>query len=564
MLLRLMPLAALLLTTCTTPATRVADTDAPAEAELFGDFLAGTYASNVNEYDARTDYYASAFEQAPDDVFIGRRALSFAVLDGDFDRARRIARKILETDPAESMARTVLGQQAFRRGDHRRAALLFGPDTTDLTMGLAMDLLQGWNAVAMGDETAARAAWASMNGGAAFDRLASIQFATLDARAGRVDNALAHLDEVDESELYGIESALTRARILSRAGRGGEAIDFLQTFADDNNQTESGPVAATLESLRAGETLPDDLSPRQLAARALTEPSFSFFVRGRALDAAELYLRMALDLDPGHGKAALLLADLLENTDRSDEAMALYRSVSDRDPYYPSARLGEANIHFDRDEDDRAIAILEALNARQPTLTTREALGRARLIRENYEEALPIYQALVDSLTEDELRANVQPLYFRGIVYERLDDFPNAVVDFRRVLELDPDNADALNYLGYTWVDRGENLEEAFDMVERAVELEPDSGAIIDSLGWAHYKLGRYSEARTHLERAAALSPTSATIIDHLGDVYWKLGRYREAGYQWRRALTLDPSEEERESITRKLQGGLEAVTPAP
>ena len=563
MLLRLLPLAALLLTTCTTAGPNMASSSAPAEAKLFGDFLAGTYASSVNEYDARTRYYSDAFEQVPDDIFIGRRALSFAVLDGDMDAARSIARTMLRTDPDESMARTVLGEQAFRRGEHAEAARFFGPDTSDLTMGLAMDLMQGWNAVAMGDEAAARAAWETMAGGAPFARLASIQLAVLDARAGRVDSALAHLDEVDESELYETESALVRARILSQAGRNAEALDNLRAFADENN-FESGPVAVTLAALERGETLPDDLTPRQLAARALTEPSYSFYVRARALDAAELYLRLARDLDPDYGKAKLLLAGLLENTEREDEALALYRTVDPSDPDYSSARLGEANIHFGRDEDDEALAILEDAERRESTITTREALGRARLIRENYEEALPIYDALVESLSEEELRANVQPLYFRGIVHERLDDFPSAVRDFRRVLEIEPDNADALNYLGYTWVDRGENLEEAFSMIERAVELEPDSGAIIDSLGWAHYKLGRYSEARTHLEKAATLAPASATIVDHLGDVYWKLGRYREAGYQWRRALGLDPTDEERESIEKKLQGGLEAVAPAP
>ena len=113
-------------------------------------------------------------------------------------------------------------------------------------------------------------------------------------------------------------------------------------------------------------------------------------------------------------------------------------------------------------------------------------------------------------------------------------------------------------------MDRGENLTEAFDMIRRAIQIEPNSGAIVDSLGWAHYKLGQYSEAKAKLEDAVALSPSSATIVDHLGDVYWKLGRYREAGYQWERALEFDPTEEERGQIQQKLKGGLEAVSARP
>ena len=166
-------------------------------------------------------------------------------------------------------------------------------------------------------------------------------------------------------------------------------------------------------------------------------------------------------------------------------------------------------------------------------------------------------------MSNEELTANVEPLRFRGIIYERLKRWPEAEADFKRVLELVPDDVDTLNYLGYTWVDRGENLTEAFDMIREAVNQQPESGAIVDSLGWAHYKLGEYAEARENLEKAVVLSPSSATIIDHLGDVYWKLGRKREAGFQWKRALEFDPTDEERATIELKLEKGLDAVPPA-
>ena len=163
-------------------------------------------------------------------------------------------------------------------------------------------------------------------------------------------------------------------------------------------------------------------------------------------------------------------------------------------------------------------------------------------------------------MSEEEIKEDTQPLYFRAISYEREKQWDKAEADFKRILEIEPDNADALNYLGYTWVDRGEHLTEAFGMINKALKLEPNSGAITDSLGWAHYKLGEYGKAKVQLEDAVALAPSSATIIDHLGDVYWKLGRFREAGYQWERALEFDPTDEERAAIRTKLKGGLEAL----
>ena len=204
------------------------------------------------------------------------------------------------------------------------------------------------------------------------------------------------------------------------------------------------------------------------------------------------------------------------------------------------------------------------MNDRHETFVTREALGRARLIREKYEDALPIYTAIIESMSEEDIAKNTQPLYFRGISYERTEEWEKAEADFLRILDIEPENADALNYLGYTWVDRGENLERAFEMIRKAVDLEPESGAIIDSLGWAHYKLGQYEAAKVQLEKAVELSPSSSTIVDHLGDVYWKLGRYREAGYQWERALIYDPTEEERETIEAKLKSGLSGADKAP
>jgi len=115
-----------------------------------------------------------------------------------------------------------------------------------------------------------------------------------------------------------------------------------------------------------------------------------------------------------------------------------------------------------------------------------------------------------------------------------------------------------LNYLGYSWVDRGMNLDEAFKMLRKAVELRPNDGYIVDSLGWAHYKLGRYEEALRDLEQAIELRPADPVINDHLGDVYWKTGRKLEAKFQWNHARDLKPEPEDLIKILKKIEYGLE------
>jgi len=567
-------LAALLLASCQTSCqtsgslgageAEYLSSDTPEEGKLFGDYLAGSYAYYIEKTDARSDYYNRAYARADDDIALGRRAMSSALTAGNIDLTQKIALDIHGKDNKEAMALAILGTKAFEQGRNKKAQDLFNTETKDLTMGILMGIVKGWSQVSSGDIDQARTTFKDIGGGSYFNALADLQIAKMEALQGNNEAAKAAFKLAEESSLDPIEINLAKARFLHTIGETDIALVELEAFSKENGNFETGPVRSYIDALKADQSIDGLLTPKQEAARALTEPAFAFFVAARARDAAEVFLRLALTLDPKHDKAALWLGQLLENTEREDEAMRLYEAIDARSDYLVSTKLSQANVWFSREKDDEALKVLEAINTSHPSFTTRKALGQARLIRENYTDALPIYDAIVKSMSEEELKADTQPLYFRGICYEREKQWSSAEADFKRVLELEPDNADALNYLGYTWVDRGENLTQAFEMIKKAIELEPNSGAIVDSLGWAHYKLGQYSEAKVKLEDAVALSPSSATIIDHLGDVYWKLGRYREAGYQWERALEYDPTDEERATIRTKLKGGLEAVPALP
>ena len=528
---------------------------------LYGDYLAGSYAQHIDDRASQQKYFTRAFLSQPKDIRIGRRAIVSAIETGDMASAVKLSGRVLKADKSEPMARAVLGLDAFRLGRKNRALKYFSGRSNDVTMTILMKLVQGWVEVEDKDYKAARESFANLEGGLYFDHFAELQLAKLDGLQGETDAALERLDAVSEAGISGVETLLTRARILSAADRSDEAIAALEEILIDNEGLSIGPVGQYLTRLKAGESLPKSNAKLE-AARALTEPAFGFFAANRSTDGAELFLRFANWIEPDHTKSSIWLASLLEDRDEAgrDDAYALYKKIDEQNPHYVSAQLNIANIYFNREDDDKAIQTLEALNAREQSVLTRESLGRARFFRENYEEALPFYKELVDSLTDEEITANVESLRFRGIIYERLKRWPEAEADFKRVLKLVPDDVDTLNYLGYTWVDRGENLTEAFDMIREAVKQQPQSGAFVDSLGWAHYKLGEYDKARENLEKAVALSPSSATIIDHLGDVYWKLGRKREAEFQWKRALEFDPTDEERATIEIKLDKGLDAV----
>jgi Flp pilus assembly protein TadD len=135
--------------------------------------------------------------------------------------------------------------------------------------------------------------------------------------------------------------------------------------------------------------------------------------------------------------------------------------------------------------------------------------------------------------------------------------WPLAEADLQESLKLFPDQPLALNYLGYSWVDQNHNLKKGMALIERAVTLKPDDGYIVDSLGWAHYKLGNYKEAVRFLEHAVELKPEDPVLNDHLGDALWRVGREREARFQWDQALTLEPEPDDVEKIKKKIAEGL-------
>jgi len=534
--------------------------ESPTDSKLLGEFLAGSYANYVEDASARADYYTRAYDRLPENVTLGRRALTSAITAGDYRHAFALAKTISRQKADEPLSRAILGAKAFKEGRYKKAAKYLDEPTDDLTIAILMKLIGGWNAYASNDEKAADEAFDSVGGGQYFQIIGNLQQAKIAALKGDKETADTLFVQMEEDGYSVVETAMSRARYRVASGQKDEALEELRALSAKSNTFRSGPIRSAIDTLATGGTIKTKLSVQENASRMLTDPALAFFAQRRAADVAEVFLRIALFLDNENDKASIWLGSLLEDNEREDAAAQLYDNIDDNSPYVVTARLAKANIYFDREDDEKGIAILEEVNAKHPSIITRDALGRARLFRENYADALPIYNAIVEAMSEDELKENIQPLYFRAICYEREKQWEKAVVDFQKVLELDSENSDALNYLGYTWVDRGENLTEAFEMIRKAVELQPQSGAIVDSLGWAHYKLGQYSQARIKLENAVVLSPSSATIVDHLGDVYWRLGRFREAGYQWERALEFDPTEEEVAQIKLKLTGDFDAA----
>jgi len=358
-------------------------------------------------------------------------------------------------------------------------------------------------------------------------------------------------------------AAMARAEILSQLGRNDHALDILS----DAFGTGFDPaLTAMADRLAVGETIP--FTHVSGPSDGLAEVFFSI---GQALrgetsdDYALVYARAATFLRPDHIDAILLSAQLLDSLNQFDLAGAAYRQVPPSSLAYHAAELGRAEALRSAAKPDAAIEVLENLALRYPTLPNiYTSLGDLHRQQEEYDKAAIAYDKAID-LTDEDSRSLWFLHYARGISFEREKDWPKAEADFRAALDLNPNQPQVLNYLGYSLVERREKLDEALEMIERAVAARPDSGYIVDSLGWVLYRLGRYEEAVGHMERAVELMPVDPIVNDHLGDVFWAVGRYREAEFQWSRALSfIDPedtdSEADPERIRRKLDVGLDQV----
>lgn len=278
-----------------------------------------------------------------------------------------------------------------------------------------------------------------------------------------------------------------------------------------------------------------------------------------------LYAQMARVLRPDHVDALLLTADLFEELEQYSSAIAVLKEVPATDPAYHAAELGRAGALRASGRSEAAIEVLEQLSRSHGELATvQSALGDALRREDRFDEAVDAYDRAI-ALSEASGGNRWFLHYARAISYERQGLWEQAEEDFRAALELNPGQPQVLNYLGYSLVEKRINLDEALEMIEQAVSASPDSGYIIDSLGWALYRLGRFDEAVPHMERAVELMAVDPVVNDHLGDVYWAVGRYREAEFQWSRALSfIDVSESgedvDPDRIRRKLEVGLDAV----
>jgi tetratricopeptide (TPR) repeat protein len=415
-------------------------------------------------------------------------------------------------------------------------------------------LVDAWAAAGMHDVAAANADLKALRGQSGMDALAAFHQALLLDYAGQT----AAADEAynDALKTDGPSPRLVNAygRFLERNGRAAEAQALYSKLAAN---TGLAPVVNAARARIAKGEKPDALiqRPQDGTAEGLFGIAASL-TEETSLDVSVLYLRLALYLQPDFDLANILLGDRMETLQKFDEAIAAYRKVDRDSPYYRLAAIQIATDEARLDKADDAIRDLKALVDTDPRdVEAWTALGDAYRSTNKFAEAASAYDQAIMAVGTPAKKD--WPLFFtRAIARDRSHNWPGAEADLQQALKLSPDEPQTLNYLGYSWVDQGRNIPEALTMLEKARTLKPYDGYIVDSVGWAYYRLGRFGDAAKTLQDAILLVPGDPTINDHYGDALWKVGRKLDARFQWNHALAFGPEADQKTLIEKKLQTG--------
>ena len=521
-----------------------------------GSYLAARHASVERDAASAAAFYRSALRTDPKNNELLDRAFISSLADGDIDEAVKLADRILTMDKANRVARLVVGVRDLKQKKYAAAQLNINQSIRGPITDLVATLLSGWASYGAGDAKAAVAGIDKLTGPEWYPIFKDLHTGMVLEISGKDKDAGARFERA-----YKLDNSMLRvsdayARWLSRNKDGAAAAGIYEAF--DKKLPRHPLVQEGLRDTKAGKKLPPLVDSAQAGAAEALYGIGATLTRRGGEDLALVYLQLALYLQPNHPLALLSLADLYESVKKPQMAIKVYERMPASSPLKRNAQIQLATNLDAADRSEEAIKILKGVTAEAPKdIEAIMALGNIERGRKKFSDCAGTYTQAIDANPGVTDKNTWVTYYYRGICEERSKQWNKAEVDMRKALELQPEQPHVLNYLGYSWIDQGINLDEGMKMIKRAVDQRPDDGYIVDSLGWAFYRIGNFEDAVKNLERAIDLKPEDPTINDHLGDAYWRVGRTLEAKFQWAHARDLKPEAEELPKIEAKIANGL-------
>ncbi len=528
---------------------------AETDNSLAGNYLAGRTAAKLRDTAAASDYFAAALGEDPQNPVLVERLFQLQLAAGDLTSAEESAAKVITFNSQQRMARIVLGLKAFRDRQYADARAHFAESSYTPAGELTSNLLSAWSYAGEGSLNAAMKELDKLDMQDGFANFKALHVALISDYLGSTVRAESAYRKAYEQAGTSLRVVQAFGNFLERNDKSAEAIKVYSGYltAVQHNVL----IEAALANAQTGKKPEPFVATPAAGAGEVLFSLAAAMNESQTIDAAQIYAQLALQLSADVPVTQSLLGDILTDMKSYQAANEAFEKIPQSSPLRTYADT-EIAINLQRlDQNKPAVDLLKSVLAKDPrNLDAWTSLGNIYRVSNDNVNAVAAYTEAMKLLPEKG-NGNWQLYYNRGIANEHMKAFDKSEADFRHALSISSDEPSVLNYLGYALIDRGQKLDEAIAMVKRAVDLRPNDGYIIDSLGWAYYTMGDYEQAVGYLERAVDLAPYDAIIAEHLGDAYWRVGRKVEAGFQYQHAKDNHPEPEDLVRIEGKVKNGL-------
>jgi len=533
----------------------------------YGAYLAGRVAHQRKNFNAAADYYIQALKQDPDNQNLRSQIYVILASRGRIAEAARYAEESLQKGDKNNITHIIISVENMKQGRYEQTIKTIDKLNGPIYREFINPLIKAWAYAGENEPEKALKELSIISKEPSFRALYNFHAGMMNDYFDRTDDARRHYEVIVNEE--SLEMSFRALQVITnfyvRSGEKEKAVALVNKYNDDKLMIDMLSKLANNVRKAEPEKTPKIITTPQLG---LSEALFSIAATLRqgpsGVDLAHIFICLSIYSNPHYDLAKLLLADILENREMYMEANEVYNEINENSVAYYSAQVKKANNLVALQDYKNAEILLKSLALESPgNYQVLLDLGDVLRLQNKPREAIRFYEEALEKLPEGASQQWV--LYYAlGISYENNRQWDKAEENLLKALDISPNNYLILNYLGYSWLKQGKNVEQAFGMIVDAYNQYPTDGHITDSLGWAFYEIGKYDQAVRYLEKAAELEPANALISDHLGNAYWLAGRKNEARFQWHHTLTQQDESGEviREDVKKKISRGVKGHRP--
>ena len=528
---------------------------------VYGNYLAGRIAHIRQDYNRASQYYIKTIDSGIVNAEILGRTYIILASQGRIDEAVKYALLAREKGDENNFIDIINASYSFKQKDYQAARKYLEAINEESYKKLIAPLFNAWS---YAGENNYEKAVEELNKIANTDEMKTVyrlHRGLIAEYFNQPEIAQNFYEEIinDKTNDMSFRALQIISNFFVRNNQKDKALTMISRYYGAGNLKEM--LSSLSDKIKEGDnkTAPIVNTPEIGVSEVFLEIALLFKSIAAGYDYAQVYMAISQYFNENNDIAKVAMADIFEERLMYDDANKYYDSILKKSEMYYPAQIKKANNLSTEKKYDEAAKVLKKLLKDNPkNFQVLFNLGDVLRISNNQEDAIRYYNEAINSIFYDSEK--YWPVYYAlAISYDRNNEWPKAEENLEKALKISNRNPQVLNYLGYSWLKSGTNIDKAAALILEAYEKEPNDGVIMDSLGWVYFKTGDYDNAILYLEKASELNPQNAVISDHLGDAYWQGGRKNEAIFLWKQALNQKEDEEDinKKKIKNKIRNGL-------